>query len=118
MRKHAIYLVAVVIGLLSASEAMATEVGYTGTIKLFALDAKSDANFIQMSGVINSACQTGSNSRAYIRREQTQILAAALSAAAQNISVYVLVDTAGSSMALHGSTPSTFPCEVIEIIVN
>jgi hypothetical protein len=104
--------------LVSASSAWATDVWVTSTIMTFGQNAQSDANEIQVPQNVNVNCDIGPNARAYIRKENKHIYAAALSASMQSKTVSVGIKTDSDPMNIYGSLPSPLTCEVFSILVK
>lgn len=82
----------------------------------FATNLLSEANMVQLPGNIHNNCHISGNSRAYIRRENKHILAAALTASSQNKPVTVCIKYDSTPLTIHDSLPSPLPCEVLQII--
>ena len=104
--------------LTSCANAYATDLNYTTTIYTFATNDFSPAYVIQLPFNIDSNCDVGSTaSRAYIKKENKGLYAAALTAAAQGLSVGVGIKTDSDSVVIPNTLPSPLTCEVTQIIV-
>lgn len=86
------------------------------TLITFATNLESEANMIQIPGNIHSNCHIAGNSRAYIRRENKHIFAAALTASSQNKEVTVCIKYDSDALTIQNALPSPLTCEVLQII--
>lgn len=86
---------------------------------VFANNQFSSVNVVQLNVASHANCNlSGAVSRAYIKKENKELFAAALTAAAQGLTVGLTIKENSDPVSVYGTLPDPLTCEVTQIIIH